>query len=159
MIGTVHSVAKEEVPNDIPEPKGKLVTTATYVDANLHHDQVTGRAVTACLHLVNDTPTHWHTKGQATVETATSGSEFVVARIATDQIIDLRYTLMYLGVPTRAKGYMFGNNKSVVDSAWMPTSTLSKKSTLALIIESEKLLLQDISNSTGMMENPTLQTS
>ena len=43
--------AKEEVPNDIPEPKGKHVTTATYVDANLHHDQVTGRSVTACLHL------------------------------------------------------------------------------------------------------------
>ena len=32
---------------------------------------------------------------------------------------------MYLGVPIRAKSYMFGNNKSV------PTSTISKKSTLA----------------------------
>ena len=31
------------------------VTTSTYIDANLHHDQVTGRAVTACLHLVNAT--------------------------------------------------------------------------------------------------------
>ena len=69
------------------------MTTSTYVDANLHHDQVTGKAVTACLHMVNATPSHWHTKRQATVETATFGSEFVVARIATDQIIDLRYTL------------------------------------------------------------------
>ena len=58
-------------------------------------------------------------------------SEFVAARIATDQIIDLRYTLMYLGVPVRSKSYMFGDNKSVVDSASIPTSTLSKKSTLA----------------------------
>ena len=48
-----------------------------------------------------------------------------------DQIIDLRYTLMYLGVPVRSKSYMFGDNKSVVDSASIPTSTLSKKSTLA----------------------------
>ena len=46
----------------IPEPKGKHVTTSTYVDANLHHDQVTGKAVTACLHMVNATPSHWHTK-------------------------------------------------------------------------------------------------
>ena len=123
--------AKEEIPHDIPEPKGKHVTTTTYVDANLHHDQVTGKAVTACLHIVNATPSHWYTKRQATVETATYGSEFVAARIATDQIIDLRYTLMYLGVPVRSKSYMFGDNKSVVDSASIPTSTLSKKSTLA----------------------------
>ena len=79
------------------------MTTTTYVDANLHHDQVTGRAVTAYLHLVNATPSHWHTKRQATVETATFSSEFVAARIATDQIIDLRYTLMYLGVPINLK--------------------------------------------------------
>ena len=128
---TVYEGVKEEIPHDIPEPKGKYVTTTTYVDANLHHDQVTGKAVTACLHIVNATPSHWYTKRQATVETATYGSEFVAARIATDQIIDLRYTPMYLGVPVRSKSYMFGDNKSVVDSASIPTSTLSKKSTLA----------------------------
>ena len=76
-------MCKGEIPHGIPEPKGKYVTT-TYVDANLHHDQVTGKAVTACLHLVNATPSHWHTKRQATVETATFGSEFVAARITTD---------------------------------------------------------------------------
>ena len=126
---TVYGGAKEEIPHDIPEPKGKHVTTTTYVDANLHHDQVTGKAVTACLLIVNATPSHWYTKRQATIETATYGSEFVAARIATDQIIDLRYTLMYLGVAVRSKSYMFGDNKSVVDSASIPTSTLSKKST------------------------------
>ena len=55
----------------------------------------------------------------------------MAARIATDQIIDLRYTLMYLGLPIRSKSYMFGENKSVVDSTSISTSTLSKKSTLA----------------------------
>ena len=29
------------------------MTTTPYIDANLHHDQVTGRAVTAWVHLVN----------------------------------------------------------------------------------------------------------
>ena len=100
---TVYSAAKEEVPHDIPESEGKHVTTTTYVGANLHHDQVTGRAVTACLHLVSATPSHWHTKRQATVETATFGSDFVAARTATDHIIDLRYTLMYLLVPVRSR--------------------------------------------------------
>ena len=60
---TVYSGTKEEIPHDIPEQKGKHMTTTTYVNANLHHDQVTGRAVTACLHIVNATPSHWHTKG------------------------------------------------------------------------------------------------
>ena len=106
------------------------MTTSTYVDANLHDDQVTGRAVTACLPLVKPLLLIWHSKRQATVETATFGCEFVAARIATDQIIDLRYTLMYLGVPVRAKSYMFDDNKSVVDSTSIPTFTLSKKSTL-----------------------------
>ena len=55
------------------------MTTTTYVDAILHHDQVTGQAVTACLHVANATPSHWHTKRQATVETATFGSEFLAA--------------------------------------------------------------------------------
>ena len=55
---TVYAGAKEEILHDIPEPKGKHVTTTTYVDANLHHDQVAGRAVTACFHLVNATPSH-----------------------------------------------------------------------------------------------------
>ena len=109
-----------------------------YVDANLHHDQVTGKAVTACLHIVNATPSHWYTKRQATVETATYGSEFVAARIATDQIIDLRYTLMYLGVPVRSKSYMFGDNKSVVDSASIPTSTLEKEINLSIIPQSQR---------------------
>ena len=80
---------------------------------------------------MNPTPSHGHTKRQATVETATFGSEFVSARIARDHVIDLRYTLMYLGVSVRSKSYMFGDNKSVVDSASIHTLTLSKKSTLA----------------------------
>ena len=110
------SMIGRELCKDIPKPKGKHVTTITYVDANLHHDQVTWMALTACLHLVNFTPTHWHTKRQGIVETATFGPEFVAARITTDQIIHLRYTLMHLGVPIKAKSYMFHDNKSVVDS-------------------------------------------
>ena len=66
-------------------------------------------------------------KNQATVETATYGSEFVAAKTATEQIMDLRYTLRYLGVPMKSKSYMFGDNRSVVTSATLPHSTLSKR--------------------------------
>jgi hypothetical protein len=100
--------------------------TATCVDANLHHDMLTGRAVTGVLHLVNKTPADWFAKKQATVETATCGSEFVAARMATEQIIDLRTALRCLGVPAREKSHMFGDNKSVVNSAATPHAKLHK---------------------------------
>ena len=88
---------------------------------------ITGRSVTGILHLVNKTPIDWYSKKQATVETATYGSEFIAARICVDQSIDLKNTLRYLGVPVRKKAYMFGDNKSVVDSSTVPHAKLHKR--------------------------------
>ena len=109
---SVYSGACEQIPHDIPKPLGKHVQTTHSVDANLHHDLATGKAVTAVLHFLNQTPIDAYTKRQSTVETATYGSEFVAARTAVDQIIDIRTTLRYLGVPIRDKSYMFGDNRS-----------------------------------------------
>ena len=124
---TVYGDVSEAIPDDAPEPLGKPVTLTCYVDANLFHDVITGRSVTAVLHLINKTPIDWYSKKQATVETATFGSEFVAARIAVDQIIDLRTTLRYLGVPVRKKTYMFGDNESVVKNSTLPHSVLNKR--------------------------------
>ena len=124
---TVYSGACEQIPHDIPKPLGKHVQTTHYVDANLHHDLATGKAVTAVLHFLNQTPIDAYTKRQSTVETATYGSEFVAARTAVDQIIDIRTTLRYLGVPIRDMSYMFGDNRSVVTSSTIPNSTISKR--------------------------------
>ena len=105
---------QEIIPNDIPDPLGKAVTTTTTVDANLNHCLATGRSVTFCLHFVNhNIPIDSYSKRQATVETATYGSEFVASKTATEQIIDLRHTLRYLGVPIKTKSYLFGDNRSV----------------------------------------------
>ena len=43
----------EEIPKDAPEPLRKSVTTTTFLDANLLHDLITGRSVTAVLHFFN----------------------------------------------------------------------------------------------------------
>ena len=126
---SIYGDVKELKPEDAPDPLGKRVTVTTYVDANLYHDLLTGRSVTGILHLVNKMPAQWYSKKQGTVETATYGSEFVAARIATEQIIDLRLTLMYLGVPLNEKVHMFGDNKSVVTSSTMPQSKLNKRHT------------------------------
>ena len=124
---SVYGSPKEEIPSDLPEALGPVVQVTTYVDANLYHDLVTGRAVTGVIHFVNGTPIEWFSKRQATVETATYGSEFVAARIATDQIIDLRDCLRYLGVRIVTKAVMFGDNQSVITSSTIPQSALNKR--------------------------------
>ena len=122
---SVYSGACEKIPHDIP------VHTTHYVDTNLHHDLATGKAVTAALHFLKRTPIDAYTKRESTVETVTYGSKFVAARTAVDQIIDIRTTLRYLGVPIRDKSYMFGDNRSVVTSSTIPNSTISKRHHLA----------------------------
>jgi hypothetical protein len=67
---TCYRGAKEEIPHDIQPPKGKQVVLTSYVDANLLHCVVTGKAVTASLHMVNQTVISWSSRKQETVETA-----------------------------------------------------------------------------------------
>jgi len=83
----------------------------------LFHDVISGQSVTGILHLPNMTPVDWYSKLQATVETATFGSEHVAACTATEQILDLHLTLRYLGVPLDGPSFMFGDNESVVNTA------------------------------------------
>ena len=118
---------KEEVPDWLPPPKGKVVRTVTFVDANLMHCKVTGRSATGVFHMVNQTPIEAYSKKQATVETATYRSEFVAARTATEQIMDLRFTLRSMGVPIEDKAWMLGDNRSVITSSTIPFSLLSKR--------------------------------
>ena len=127
---SVYGNVKELLPNNAPPPLGKPVTLTHFVDANLMHDIATGRSVTGILHLVNKTPIDWYCKKQSTVETATYGSEFVAARTCVEQIIELRNTLRYLGVPVRDSSFMFGDNQSVVNSSIQVHGKLHKRHTM-----------------------------
>ena len=124
---SVYGCPPEEVDERAPPPKGKMVRTSSYADANLMHDAVTGRSASGILEFLNQTPIDWLSKRQAQVETATYGSEFMVARQAAERMIDLRYTLRAFGVPLDGPSWLFGDNKSVVTSSTIPHSTLGKR--------------------------------
>ena len=124
---TVYGEVEEIIPYDCPTPKGLPVVLTTYVDANLCHDMLTGRAVTGVLHLANQTILDYYTKKQPTVESATYGSEFMAGRTATEQIMDLRTTMRYLGVEVKGATYMFCDNQTVVNKCSMPHARLHKK--------------------------------
>jgi hypothetical protein len=83
---------------------------------------VTGRSVTAILHFLNQTPMDWYSKKHATVETA-----FIAVRTTINQVVDLRTTLRYLGVPIWEKSYVFGDNKTVIDASSTPHAKLHKR--------------------------------
>jgi hypothetical protein len=110
---SVYGDVKEIIPMYNLEPKGKYITLSHYFDVNLYHDMITGRSITAILHFLNQTPMDWYSKKLATVETATFGSEFITARPTIDQIINLRTTLHYLGIPIQEKSYVFRDNKTM----------------------------------------------
>jgi len=87
----------------------------SFFDANPYHDLISGKSVTGILHQLNKTPIDWHSKLQLTVETATFGSEYVAARTCTEQVIDLRLTLRYLGAPINGPTMALGDNESVIN--------------------------------------------
>ena len=119
--------AEEDIPHDMLEPKEGKARLTVYVDADHAHDQVTRRSVTGILVFLNKTPIRWISKRQKTVESSTYGSELVAARIATELILELRYSLRMLGVPLDGPALMLGDNMSVVLNTTVPSSVLKKK--------------------------------
>jgi hypothetical protein len=119
--------AREDLPKDVPPPRGKPVRIFSYGDANLMHNQTNGKAVTGVLHFINQTPFDWYCKTQNTVETATYGAEGSAARTAIEQMRANKLTLMYLGVPIVGQSILFGDNQTVVDSTTIPHSKLKKR--------------------------------
>jgi len=77
--------------------------------------------------LLNNTPIHWLSKRQKTVETSTYGSELVAARIAVDLLIEMRYKLRMLGLPLEDSSTLVGDNMAVVTNTTLPSSSLKKK--------------------------------
>jgi hypothetical protein len=123
----IYPDAVEDIPSDMPAPKGRTSNITSYVDADHARDKVTCRSVTGVLMMVNNTPIQWVSKHQPTVETSTYGSKLVATRIAVDMIMEMRYKLHMLGVPIRGASLLLGDNMSVVLNTTIPSSPLKKK--------------------------------
>ena len=100
---TVYGTPLEEVDQKAHVPKGKIVHTTLFVDANLMHDMVTGRSFTWIPEFKKQTP---------------------VTRQATER--NLRYKLKLFEVPLDGPKWMFGDNTPVVTSSTIPHSALGK---------------------------------
>ena len=120
----------------IPKRRSRITSQRHEEGRSLHHRSSMpiflprygiGRSVKGCLHFLDKTPIDWYSKLHSTVETATYGSEYIAAKTCTDQIIELRTTLRFLGVLIKNSSFMFGDNENVVNSSSIPDSKLHKR--------------------------------
>ena len=119
--------ATEAIPDNMPEPRGKPVSTTCFVDADHAGCRLTRRSHSGVLIFVNRAPIIWFSKRQATVESSTFGSESIAMRQAFDLIEALRYKLRMMGVPIESATKVYCDNESVVNATTRPESTLKKK--------------------------------
>ena len=119
--------AKEVVPPNAPQLRGKPVTTMCFVDADHAGCRETRRSHTGIIIMVNRAPIVWFSKRQNTVETSTFGSEFIAMRQAVELIEGLRYKLRMMGIDVVGPTSVLCDNESVVKNATRPESTLKKK--------------------------------
>ena len=118
---------KEDIPLDMPEPRGREVGIHCFVDASHACDKVTRRSQSGILIFVNKAPVVFYSKRQNSVETSTFGSEFTALKQAVEMIKALRYKLRMFGIPIEGPASVYCDNEAVYKNVAAPTSVLSKK--------------------------------
>jgi hypothetical protein len=120
--------AKDVLPPDMPEPRGKPVQITMFVDASHAANVVTRQSRTGVLIYCNMSLIIWHSKKQNSIETSTFGSEFMALKTGVELLEGLRYKLRMMGVPLDGHAYVKVDNMSVVRNTSVPESMLKKKS-------------------------------
>ena len=119
--------AKEEVPTDAPEPRGRSVTTHCFGDASHSPEKVTCHGQTGILIFVNKASIIAFSKKQNSVETSTFGAEFTAMRQAVEHVKALRYKLRMFRVEIQNPTNVYCDNEAVFKNVGIPASILSKK--------------------------------
>jgi hypothetical protein len=118
----------EELPPNMPKPRGQGFVIRAKVDADHASDSVTRRSRTGFLVWINSCLVYFLSKKQTSVETSSSGSEFVAMKQCCEYLRGLRYKLRMMGIPMNGPCYISGDNQSVLANTTEPGSTLKKKS-------------------------------
>jgi hypothetical protein len=118
--------AKEEIPDNLPEARGKAVQIIVFVDASHGCNLLTRRSRTGILIYINRAPVIWYSKKQNTIETSSFGSEFTALCTAIEIVKGLRYKLRMMGVLFEGHAHIRVDNNSVVNNTSIPESVLRK---------------------------------
>jgi hypothetical protein len=119
--------ANEEIDKRFPRPLGQELDVSVFFDSDHAHDKTTGRSISGVIVLVGSTPIIWKSKRQGAVQTSTYGAEFSAMRLATEEVITIRYMLRSLGIHVSKPCDISGDNAGVILNATVPEATLKKK--------------------------------
>jgi hypothetical protein len=119
--------AKEDLPHDLPKPRGVPVVTTAFVDASHAANKKTRKSHTGFLIFVNRAPIVWYSKRQQTVESSTYASEYIAMKVCIESIQHLRYKLRMFGVPLDGETNVWCDNEAVCKSSTNVESVLTKK--------------------------------
>ena len=122
------SSTKEELPPNMPEPRGLGFVIRAKVDADHASDTVSRRSRTGFLVYLNSALTYWWSKKQTSIESSSFGSEFIAMKQCCEYLRGLRYKLRMLGIPCDGPSLIYGDNQSVLANTTIPDSALKKKS-------------------------------
>ena len=88
-----HIQGKEELPPNMPQPRGQGFVIRAKVDADHASDTVSRRSRTGFLVRLNSSLVHWFSKKQTSVESSSFGSEFIAMKQCCEYLRGLRYKL------------------------------------------------------------------
>ena len=151
-----YSGAKEAIPLDIWDPRGKPIDLRLYVDSDFAGNKVTPWSCTGFIVYMNMAPVAWTSKKQTTVETSVFGSEFVAMKHGTEHTRGLQYKLRTMGVPIEGPAYVCGDNMSVIYNTYRPESTLKKNANLVCYhaIRESDAMGEIMTTHVPMLDNP-----
>jgi hypothetical protein len=112
-----HLDGVEQLPPNMPEPKGQGFVIRAKVDADHACDSVKRRSRTGFLVWINSCLVYFLSKKQMSVETSSFGSEFVAMKQCCRNLRGLRYKLRMMGIPVSGPCYICGDNESVLASS------------------------------------------
>ena len=122
-----HIEGKEEIPPNMPEPRGLGFVIRAKVDANHASDSVTRRSRTGFLVYINSALVYWFSKKQNSCESSTFGSEFTAMKQCCEYLRGLKYKLRMMGIPCEGPAFIQADNQSVLANTTIPDSKLKKK--------------------------------
>jgi hypothetical protein len=122
-----HLQGTEELPPNMPQPRGLGFVMSAKVDADHASDTVTRRSRTGFLVRLNSALIYWSSRKQNSVESSSFGSEFIAMKQCCEYLRGLRYKLRMMGIPCEGPAYILGDNQSVLANTSIPDSTLKKK--------------------------------
>ena len=119
---------KEEVPSNMPEPRGLGFVMRVKVDTDHASDTLTRLSRMGFLVYLICALIYWWSKKQNSVESSSFGSEFIAMKQCCEYVHGLRYKLRMMGISCEDPTFIYGDNQLVLANTTIPDSTLKKKS-------------------------------